>query len=112
MKGDDSTICKVIKYQKKTCAYYKIKNKNKEIKMTEKEKQQWKQIKEAIFKNHGINDPEKIDKIVDEIYSMMLEKCSVIESEKIIEILYEKIRSAKSIILREPLSNILKYKKD
>lgn len=80
--------------------------------MTNKEKQQWDLIRIENLKIQGIENPEKIDEIVTGFYSVLIENCSINEAEKIVELLQQKINLAKTLILREPLENILKYRED
>ena len=73
----------------------------------------WENIIKDGLKLEGIKDFDKVKCIANKIYKMFLENnCSIIETEKILNILNQKLFDTKKLILREPLETVLKYKED
>ena len=73
----------------------------------------WENIIIDGLKLEGIKDFDKVKYIANKIYKMLLENnCSIIETEKILNILNQKLLDTKKLILQEPLETVLKYKED
>lgn len=73
--------------------------------------EKWLKTRNSCLKLNGINNPQKIDDFVERFYTLMKESdLSIIEAEKILEFLKNKIDQDKMLILREPLITTEKYK--
>ena len=73
----------------------------------------WENIRHNNMKRDGVNDPNKVDNFIYEIYSLMKERnFSIIEADEIVKSLSGLIENDKKLILREALKTVEKYNKE